>query len=227
MFGLNSFGGSGFGGYGMGLGGLGGGMGLGGYGGGMGLGGLGGGMGLGGYGGGMGLGGLGGGLGMGGYGGGLGMGGYGSGLGMGGYGGGLGGIGGLGGVGGFGGGMGGANNWTGVMQNGMYMQQSMQPYLQQSYLQNMALSIQSQAISQAGMLQQARIGLVSEAATAQSSLNELGQRSLGTMVTNQVSQWQYSEMIREKMFNLLADMEKQRVDNAFTRAKNSVQLMKY
>ena len=77
------------------------------------------------------------------------------------------------------------------------------------------------------MVEQAKIGLESQKATAQSSLNELGQRALGTQVANQVSQWQYSEMIREKMFNLLADMEKQRVDNAFTRAKASVQLMKY
>ena len=86
---------------------------------------------------------------------------------------------------------------------------------------------QQMGVTGQGTIAQAQQSLASEKMTVQQQLAELAQRSAATGYTNLLSQMSYLEAIREKAFNLLADLEKNRADNAFTRAKAAVQMSKY
>ncbi|NBV78203.1 hypothetical protein EBR66_08645, partial [bacterium] len=89
------------------------------------------------------------------------------------------------------------------------------------------LAAQQMAITGQGMIVQAKISLESEKMTVQQQLSELAMRAGATGYSNLLAQMAYAEAIREKAFNLEADIEKNRVDNAFTRAKAAAQLSKY
>ncbi len=78
-----------------------------------------------------------------------------------------------------------------------------------------------------GNLLQSQMTAVSNVTNINQQLSSLAQRQAMTQMMNQVEQFTYAEMVREKLFNLFADMEKQRFDNAFQRAKSAVQSMKY
>ena len=89
------------------------------------------------------------------------------------------------------------------------------------------LAAQQMAITGQGMIVQAKISLESEKMTVQQQLSELAMRAGATGYSNLLAQMAYAEAVREKSFNLEADLEKNRVDNAFTRAKAAAQLSKY
>jgi hypothetical protein len=89
------------------------------------------------------------------------------------------------------------------------------------------LAFQNLNMTNEGMLALQQMDLQNTNANIQFDLSSLGQRNALGLMSKQVDQFVYSEMVREKISNLFIDLEKTKMENAFNRAKQAAQAARY